>query len=613
MNENYWSRILTQRVKRRRAVALTAGSAAAAAFLAACGGGSSDEGGDKSSLVTQPVDSFKSAKRGGTLKDRAPSEPNTLDIGGAVAPLNLIAKNAYSMLMTEKPGYLEASKDEMVGDLAESFEFSPDGLTLTFKLRPNVKFHNKPPVNGRNLDADDVVFSWNRFAAKSPVRGAAVNAVSPLAPILSLTATDPRTIVVKLKEPVVYTLGIFASYGSFSGQVVIVPKESDSTFDMRSDMIGTGPFYLSNYQTSQGFTMKRNPEYWDKDWALVDQMDIPIVTEYAAALSQFKAGNIHYLPQAQIRGEDIISVKNEEPRLLIYPAEYTANTNVLSYGMKPEAGQQTSPFFDERVRQAVSMAWDRDTWINAFYNVDNFESQGLPVDSRWNSHLTARWNGWWLDPKGKDFGSNAQYFQHNITEAKKLLAAAGYANGLEVTSNHIITNEVANQAKYADTCDGMVAEAGIRTKLNPLDYVKEYMPNYRDGRGQFNGWAYHTVTGAVLIGPVHSLAAEHWSKSPVTFHGYSANGTNDLAGDPQLDSMIEKSRLEGDVEKRRSLIYEIQRYLGKKQYSLVMPGAASGFTMAWPALQNYSVYRSVAVWANHRLWLDETKAPFKSA
>src|SRR5438874_6765763 len=244
MKESYWSTTLGYRMGRRRALAASGGTAFAAAVLAACGSSGSSSSGksggsDKSSLVTKPVDTTKQAVRGGILKDRAPSEPNTLDIGNAVAPLNLTAKNVYNMLMVEKPGYLSPSKDELIGDLAESWEFSPDGLQLTFKLRQGVKFHNKAPVNGRLMDADDVVFSWNRFTKKSPVRGNADNSVNPVAPILSVTAADPRTVVVKLKEPVVYTLGIFASYGSFSGQVVIVPKEADSGFDMRNDMIGT--------------------------------------------------------------------------------------------------------------------------------------------------------------------------------------------------------------------------------------------------------------------------------------------------------------------------------------------------------------------------------------
>src|SRR5207237_4888862 len=96
-----------------------------------------------------------------------------------------------------------------------------------------------------------------------------------------------------------------------------------------------------------------------------------------------------------------------------------------------------SPFVDERVQQTMSMYYGRELWVHAFYNVSKFEQQGLPVDTRWNSHLP-QIDGWWIDPRDtKNFGANAKYFQHDVTEAKKLLAAAGYPNGLDIVSTYI--------------------------------------------------------------------------------------------------------------------------------------------------------------------------------
>src|SRR5205823_9221225 len=131
----------------------------------------------------------------------------------------------------------------------------------------------------------------------------------------------------------------------------------------------------------------------------------------------------------------------------------------MVFGLLP-AGK--SPFLDDRVRQAASMAWDRELWIDTFYNVSKFNSEGLPVDTRWNSALGATWDGWWLDPKGKDFGPNAKNYQHDAAEAKKLLTAAGYPNGLQgMVSNHITTAELGDLPKQADALDGMMSDAGI--------------------------------------------------------------------------------------------------------------------------------------------------------
>ena len=78
--------------------------------------------------------------------------------------------------------------------LAESWEVSPDGLTINMKQRANAKWHNKAPVNGRAFDASDVIFSWNRYAQSAPLRALVANSSNPQAPVLSMTATDPKTI-----------------------------------------------------------------------------------------------------------------------------------------------------------------------------------------------------------------------------------------------------------------------------------------------------------------------------------------------------------------------------------------------------------------------------------
>src|SRR5207302_7200595 len=101
-----------------------------------------------------------------------------------------------------------------------------------------------------------------------------------------------------------------------------------------------------------------------------------------------------------------------------------------------------------RVRQAISMSWDRDLYFDSLLNVSRFRSDGIPVETRWRTHYGTG-AGWWLDPKGKDFGPNAKYFQHNPGEAKKLLAAAGYPNGFEVTSNQVTGPELGPTPNHA--------------------------------------------------------------------------------------------------------------------------------------------------------------------
>src|SRR5262245_59569449 len=145
--ESYWSRALGSRLSRRRALALTGSTATAVALLAACGssGGGGSSGAAKkptSELITEPDDTSKTAKHAGTDKWYSTTEPNHLD-GQAQgqSQLNQFNGFAYCSLVSNKMGVKRPSPyNEVVANLAESWEFSPDHLQITFKLRPGVKW-----------------------------------------------------------------------------------------------------------------------------------------------------------------------------------------------------------------------------------------------------------------------------------------------------------------------------------------------------------------------------------------------------------------------------------------------------------------------------------------
>jgi ABC-type transport system substrate-binding protein len=304
----------------------------------------------------------------------------------------------------------------------------------------------------------------------------------------------------------------------------------------------------------------------------------------------------------------VLFVKKEDPRVSLFQGDpATPAGAVMNFGWHPEG---RSPFLDERVRQAVSMAIDRDLFIDTVHNVDNFRGEGLPVETRWNSHLNATTEGWWLDPKSKDFGPNAKYFQLDVAEAKKLMSAAGQANGFEVKST--MPGIEYPPGKYGEIIDGMVAEIGIRTKINQVDYLTDYVPNFRDGHGQYEGWSYTSTqggqSGSHAIG---LLAIRFWSKGGGAFTGFSTSGRNDQSGDPTLNAMFEKVRVEQDINRAKTQVNEIQRYLAKANYGLNAPGVASGFLVAWPALQNFRVWQGART--HYKYWIDDTKPPFRSA
>jgi ABC-type transport system substrate-binding protein len=303
-------------------------------------------------------------------------------------------------------------------------------------------------------------------------------------------------------------------------------------------------------------------------------------------------------------------VKREQPLINVYQDELTVPTEfsrIISFGWLPEG---KSPFLDPRVRQAFSRAINRDLWFDVVYNISRFEAEGLPVLTRHNTALSGALEGWWLDPKGKEFGSNGKHLTYDLGEATKLLAAAGYPNGLDALSNYVTTSEFP-VAKHAEIMDGFLNEAGIRGTVTPLDYTNDYIPRFRDGKGQYQGWAHITGSGGG-DDPIGILSNQYWSKGgSSSFLGFTSGARNETAGDPKVDGLIESARVERDTDKRKALVHDLQRHLAEAMYAVPAPGVGTGFTVAWPCVANFRVFNGARL--NYGIWIDQTKPPFKTS
>ena len=649
MESNYWARSQRRRISRRRALVGSGGLLASAAFIAACGGDDDDEGGATGTtastgatgttgttaatgptgstgvtgstgatgapagLLSEPSDTTSQAVRGGTLKDTRGSDAPSLDVHQNFTALVPLYETVMGRLVGFEPGHLGPSQNTPTGDLAESWEISADHLTVTFKMRQGVTWHDIAPVSGRPLDVEDVLFGWERFTTIGNQRTAYSNALNPDAPILSFEAPDASTIVVQLKEP---NFSILSMMGAREN-VNIVPKEGadESVLDLRRNMIGSGPYYLHEYQTSIGWTLRRFENFWDAERPFFDQIDYPIIAEYASSLAQLQAGNIHMIQggsgAGSVRQPDVLRLKEDVPDINLYHGDLAPS------GYRRIFGWQTPALLDERVRQAFSMAYDRDLWIDAVYDTSTLEAAGLPIEVRWNTALTAidadAAGGWWLDPRGDDFGDSARFYEYNIEEAKKLLAAAGYPDGMELIDSLVAGTEYgANFHEWLEITQGMEKEIGITHVNNPQEYGAEFGPKYRDSRGQFEGVSTKLGPPPPSSDPVGRLAFDYYSKGGAGFYGFDAAGTGDGSGDPEVDAQIARAYAEFEDEARKAIVLDLQRYLAEKAYAVRWPGGKTNFDLVWPAVANYRVWNGGAAdsWRirNSYWWLDSSKA-----
>jgi ABC-type transport system substrate-binding protein len=421
MESNYWNRTLAERLSRRRALAAGGAGALGAVLLAACGGGDGDSGGgDASGLLAKVEDTTKDAKNGGTwisplASDVLGMDPYSVTIGSAHAPWG------YSRLVLYKPArYPETPLGDVGPDGAESWEMSPDGLRFTFKLRGNLKLDPRPPTSGRLMNAQDVVFSANKFKAGGVSRGEFFNSLSPNSPVDSVEAPDARTVVVKMAFPKANMMSSFA----FQRYLWMMPVEADGRFDPKTEMRGSGAWRLERWDQSVGMKYERN-ETWHIRPVFFDKLEHAIVSEYSARRAQLVAGNV---ATAAIIAEDLLPTKREQPKLNLYADTFPdARPSMLGFSFL-----EGTPFHDVRVRRATSMLIDRETFIDVFYNVSNYQKEGLPVEARWHTHFAAGEPPYWLDPKGKGLGEAAQYFQLNPAEATKLMRAAGITQPIKV-------------------------------------------------------------------------------------------------------------------------------------------------------------------------------------
>jgi ABC-type transport system substrate-binding protein len=511
-----------------------------------------------------------------------------------------------------------SSFTEVVPNLAESWEFSPDGLTLTFKLREGTKWPAKAPINGRIFDSSDVVANWERYIGLKGNNAAAnANVINPSAPIVSVTAPDANTVIYNLKEPSAYIMQRLARMVTGEAGTIQPREANEGTFDPRTDQLGNGGFLLEKWEPSIGLTYKRNPDYWNQNEPRIETLDIKIVPEYATQLASFQAGDIIIMP---VRSNDVLRVKQDRPELSLYQALVSSNAVGVTagFGWLPWGSYEKSPFADERVRQAWSMSYHRDDYIDAFNDVSTFEAEGLPVQTHWFSSM-GHINVVHLDPRDSEFGENAKYFENLPDEAMKLLSAAGFADGIDVPVYFVNSGQFGEVGlEEEQVVQNFAAEVGFRAQPVGIDYNTEYLTKFVTSRGQHDGVLFRR--GAISSPDAIDLYLwRYYSKAGATSGAVLGDiGSGDGAGDAEVDAFIDKAKGATDPEEYTAILHDLQRYLGKTQYAVPRPGIASSFQPAWPGLANYSVFQNDSrggTDANngnwfYATWADQTKAPF---
>jgi peptide/nickel transport system substrate-binding protein len=495
----------------------------------------------------------QSPKRGGTLSLRLWDPPHW-DPHLTISYKTHIAYSfTHSRLLKHKAGPgIQPGTFPIEGDLAESWT-QPNETTYVFKLRRGVRWQNKPPVNGRELTADDVVYSVERFKT---VTGNA-NAYM-LSSVDKVEAPDKYTVKFTLKEPYVWFLDMLAN----SHAVAIIAKECVEKFgDLKKyeSAVGSGPWMLDSYRPNVGYTYIRNPNYFVTGLPHIDRVEVAIDEDNASRMAAFIAGKYDLGPEYQgvINRVDWVQIKDtlKQKRPRLQTAEYP-NAVMNHISMRTDK----APFSDVRVRRAMSLSIHRQGIIDAVY--EGVGALNPPVPAALKE---------WSVPMNQ-LGEGARWYKYDLTQARKLMAEAGYPKGFQATMDFTTYGSTV-LVDIAQLVLKHLKDIGIDTKLNQKEYGAYISTSFY---GKFDSMVFGPQTG--FQEPDNFLYGQYYP-------GELKNQSH--INDPIVADMLIRQRRTQDVAKRREVIHNIQRYLANQQYYVQM-GSAMQIAVWDGALKNYA-------------------------
>ena len=429
-----------------------------------------------------------------------------------------------------------------------------DAQTYDLHLQEGVRFHNVPPVNGRELTSDDVIWSFEHLRQPDPlyvyrtIHG----------PLDRMEAVDKYTVRMHLKAP---AFSIMRFLGLSDGSQIIPREvEEDPNYDADSTVIGTGPFIHKEWVPGTSNHAVRNPDYWRPGKPHLDEVNMIVMPDAAVRLAAFRSGNLELLDmewgQAQtIWGDD----KWEMER---YPGNRQRGLGFQ---------HRRPPFNDVRMRQAVQIALDFPAFVDIIDDGEGKINTGY----------------WWSMPNLALDQSHVP--QQDLDKARQLMKDAGHdpEKGIDVVA--ICRAGDPYQCRIQEIVQDQLAKIGIRTKIETDD-----AGTWRERA--FTRYDYDLYSYSA---PAHEI--------PERFHKLFVYGPSSFntvgSADAQLDSMMEDAESSATQEEyeQRWLDYQLV-FMEKVPY--VFLDTPYRYTAVQPYLKGYQ--NSVAGF-NRFQWISDWK------
>lgn len=357
----------------------------------------------------------------------------------------------YNRLITYKP-----DSTDLMGDAAESYNISDDGLTYTFKLKKGLKFWN-----GTDVTAQSFIDEFKRILdpkVGSPaeafldpiVEGSTAFNKGKAKEISGITAPDPYTLVIKLTKP----QGVFLDVLAMPFFSAIDQKYVDSIGDKEFDHkpMGSGPWKMESYDIGKQMVLAKNADYYDKSKPKLDKITITFEKNTQSSALKFKQGKTAFIGWNQAIDSASFIQFNSDPK---YKNMLQKQTLVSTYYLA--LNNKVKPFDNVKVRQAVNYAIDKEKLVKLQNGRAKVADQILPPD---------------MPGYDKNLPDDLKY-TYNVDKAKELMKEAGYANGFKTT---LLTTSSDESTKEAESIQSDLKKIGIDVEIRPLSGA-----SYSDG------------------------------------------------------------------------------------------------------------------------------------
>lgn len=506
-------------------------------------------------------------RRGGTLRVSNGGDPPDFDVLQTATYLTqFIGAPCYSTLMRVDPD----DTSRLLPDLAERWEASADGKAWTFHLRANVPFHN-----GAILTSEDVAYSLERI--RNPPRGIVSPRKGLLGNVAAIETPDPRTVVVRLQAPQPdFPFLVSNPFNVIYNKAVAEPLDQRGE-GMKRQIVGTGAFRLARAVDGQIYELVRFDQYFGGP-AYLDRIQFfPIrgEVERGAALQGRRLDAGFFFPN-----ESVLSTLQRVPNMQAARRPTPTFINLIP-------NVQREPFNDIRVREALSLAIDREAFIKtvgplsgAFYHSLGLMPPGSPYSL--TAEEVKRVAGYDTTPGlGGDIAANRR-------RAVELLRAAGVPEGFKLV--------IPTRADVPAFRDGSINVAAQLRNVG-IDATVDV----RDAG------AFYTIetTGQFQV-VLHSVAVGGSLPDQILGEGYTSFGGRNYGNwsDEPIDALFRQQSRELDPARRAEMIKEFQRAFMAKHYQINLAwvgyGAAHWNTVqGWKALPDlYANMQLDRVWLN---------------